>query len=324
MVPDFEMGQSSSSIESSVRSSAYGSGRLAASSLARPIRQQFFPLNGTASNDRLPPPERIQTKDAIELDAVFHDARTEGTAQPPTVVVFHGNGCTLLDMAPIGGWYADRGFSVLLVTNRGYPGSSGDIVQAAEIFYDVQAVVSHLVLVRGVDRGRILVHGVRRNGRHVLPDTVHAGSHFTDAKDMINRVVELSLHGGTPSSASASASSPASLSSSWMESFALGVSHEAFKVGLPDALPGDDSFIEPDVPFRSDGLRNTSASVFVIYGERDQLMNPGFAKEFMLARYGADNVAAMTVSNTLMISGGHNDFFVYGEFGAYERYLRRL
>ncbi|KAJ1553325.1 hypothetical protein HK405_008244 [Cladochytrium tenue] len=109
-----------------------------------------------------------------------------------------------------------------------------------------------------------------------------------------------------------------------MESFALGVSHGAFKVGLTDALPDHDSFIEPDVPFRSDGLRNvakvskTSAPVFVIYGERDQLMDPGFAKEFMLARYGADNVAAMTASNTLMISGGHNDFFVYDEFGAYE------
>lgn len=70
--------------------------------------------------------------------------KTEGP-EPPTVVVFHGNGMIGPEMLDVGQYYFSKGFNVIMPTMGGYPGSPGCKTTEATSYQDVEAVKSYLI-----------------------------------------------------------------------------------------------------------------------------------------------------------------------------------
>ncbi|KAJ3160530.1 hypothetical protein HK101_000905 [Irineochytrium annulatum] len=303
-------------------------GFLAGLLLSRRVRAGFFPLTVTpntadplASTPHDTP--RIRTKDGALLDCLYLPSPDPTTS--PTALLFHGNGMTHHDMLDFAQWYADAGINVLLPTMRGYPGSTGSLVESGElgIFYDVQALVSHAVLTLGLNRERMVAHGYSIGGAYACIAASVFGTHltldhtFTRPEAMIRRVMEMMMAGsGGGGAAGANNRSSASIASgagagagcmgsrpsttSWHHALPRGIASSTFAKGQVDPLPLDPiNFIEPSngLRFVANGLDNlarvgslyspTGGGVdpFLIYGREDELMDPAFVEEFMEARY---------------------------------------
>lgn len=103
----------------------------------------------------------VPTLDGERLDAVWSKGTLENT-----VIIYHGNGCILDDMAEMGRWYRDRGMNVLMVTMRGYPGSTGNTKTIGEVgyIYDADAAVRYVMNEQRIPKDKILVHGFSLGG----------------------------------------------------------------------------------------------------------------------------------------------------------------
>ena len=101
---------------------------LAASAVLWWTQESFlFP----APRYELPEPPRIHLeRDGVRVPVLWHPPE----AGEATVIRFHGNGDSLLTQARVGEALRDRGFGVLVVGYRGYPGATGpaDLNRASE------------------------------------------------------------------------------------------------------------------------------------------------------------------------------------------------
>ncbi|MEM7624524.1 MAG: alpha/beta hydrolase [Planctomycetota bacterium] len=118
----------------------------------------YFPFGVTSS---LPEGAERWTReiDGGTVDAIVMPGRGAAPETPgPAVVFFHGNGETIDLWADEMGWYAERGYTVLLPEYRGYGRSAGKPSQAA-IVEDAAAFHDRLAALPTVDAERIVFHG---------------------------------------------------------------------------------------------------------------------------------------------------------------------
>jgi len=282
------------------------------------VKNSIFPLNG--SKDR---PEHKKTREQImrELEATQQKLATidgalldslwsPGPPDSPAVILFHGNGSILDGMEGYARWYRSRGFRTLLVTIRGYPGSTGDAVEAGElgIFYDVEAALNFVVNLLQVPPGKVLVHGFSLGGAYVATAGRYFGvatalDHvFTNAEDVVVNYT------GLPE-------------------FIIGpVVRDAFPDGISTSVRHVRIPVKTE-HFVTDGLSNlkkagrTEKDLFVFFGSNDPMTPKEFAEEILAAKY-AD--ASKRAARSAEIPGEHwGPFFEHPDATAkFEAFLR--
>lgn len=88
----------------------------------------------------------------------YHIVQPKEVLDPPTIVIFHGNGVTGIDMEDTAKLYKERGCNVVLVTLGGYPTSDEGLqTTEATTIQDVHAVLRYL---EGLGVENIGVHGL--------------------------------------------------------------------------------------------------------------------------------------------------------------------
>lgn len=249
------------------------------------VRCALFPLNGAQteikpqvrkSSEQILKGKttRLITEDGVGLDALWSTRRV---SNPKAVILFHGNGSTLDDMVGYGMWYRQHGFSVLLVTARGHPGSEGDCVKSGEIgiYQDVKAAIQFVNQLKQIPMNRILLHGFSIGGVYAATGGYYF--HLTTVLDhsFTNLVDEASY-----------------LAPSWLPKLLTqGVIDGAFPKGLVYSSTTHDSDIGPE-KFVTDGLNNLGKlkemynDVFIFSGTDDTITPKEFSEELLNARYG--------------------------------------
>lgn len=307
---------SSASAESSI---AYST----ESSIGGTLRQQFVPMNGlqyTVDAEqrqellwRLRGKEtKLETRDGALLDAVWCPSVAVDVS--PTVMIFHGNGCILDNMSEYAQWYKDRGLNVLLVTMRGYPGSTGDAAKAGELgFYLDAETCVRFALKMGVRRDRLFGHGYSLGG------VLAASLQFFRLPMTLDHTLV---------SAQAIMKHIAHQSVALPEFITNGVARGTFRPGITDAISEDDR-VPDSLPLVTDGLnsleklRKSDCSFFIMYGKNDTLMPVDFAKQFLEARCGVNPTEKDKREHLAEIPGGHwGPFMEHPDaIEQYEQYL---
>lgn len=281
---------------------------------AATIRRGFLPMNGVQEHpirenrlellaDLQAEALTIRTRDTVSLDAVWCPSKR--TLTSPTVIVFHGNGCVLDTMHEYAAWYKARGLNVLLVTIRGYPGSTGDAVTAGELglYRDVEACVRTVLDEKKVMRNRLFLHGYSLGGALAgagyffeLPMTLDHT--FPDAHQVMRRVTNQSLV--------------------LPETVTKGIAKGTWPVDVKDGQLVTDGLNTVEK------LRKSTRPFFIMYGKDDALMPNDFALQFLQARCGLNPTQQDRARHLAEIPGGHWGPFTQhaGASRQYEQYLR--
>lgn len=106
------------------------------------------------------------TADGVTLHGRFATGAEPRTGV--TVLYFHGNGGTVLNIAGDAAFLQQRGYDVFVVDYRGYGRSEGSILGEATLKLDGAAAMAWLTRARGIDPKRVVLFG------HSLGTTVAA------------------------------------------------------------------------------------------------------------------------------------------------------
>lgn len=322
------MGSSSSSGSSALkrRSAAVAEASVATSvhaTSAPKVRKLVVPL----SEPRLPigPPSRkkrtiserllngktftLHTIDGVELDSLWCVPATS-TANGFAALVFHGNGMTLDDMAPWAFFYTKHGFHTLLVTMRGYPGSSGDSTKDGEpgMYCDAAAAVA-FAREKSFDEKHTLAHGFSLGGSLAAAAACHHGlaaltlDHtFTSLEDVGKRIT---------------ARSPLP---PWL---VAGAVRGAYKPGTSVEL-GNGVSVMTDGLNTLEKVRKYHGALFVIYATQDELMPVTFATRFLGARNVVKPPDEIEPAAHAEMQGTHNNPMFPNDDDAVSVYLQHL
>lgn len=279
------------------------------------VRYQFAPSSHrppVALDQRFdtwyPAAERIAltTSDSKKLDACWVGAGRKGA---PAVILFHGNGMVLDDMADWAVFYHQSGFNVLLLSFRGYGKSEGSISGEGEegMYRDAAAAVDHCMRVQRIPTPRIVAHGYSLGGSAAAAAAYYYGlgglvlDHtFTSAEAVANNVKGL---------IAADSKAPwwSYAVSEWMVN---GVARAAWPAGQKFDVEG--------TKFTTDGLctvqkvrhygqEHPDSSVTIIHGTEDAMMR-GFAHQLEAAHQPPPRQREQQLQQTRLLSipgGGH-------------------
>ncbi len=138
----------------------------------------------------------VETADGELLHGWFLPSRS---GQGPVLLFFHGNAGNISDRLENARALVGSGFHVLLFDYRGYGRSTGRPSEEG-IYLDAEAACDHLVEVRGIDPGRIVLFGRSLGGAAALEAALRrrAGclimeSAFTSTKDMAKQMGPFAL-----------------------------------------------------------------------------------------------------------------------------------
>jgi esterase/lipase len=283
------------------------------------VQQNIFPLNG----DRNPPSyEKNREQIMRELQATEHLLSTldgiaidslwaPGSEGSPVAILFHGNGSILDSMEGYAHWYRSKGFGVLLVTIRGYPGSGGDAIESGElgVFFDIEAAMHFVVNTQRVPINKVVAHGFSLGGayaatigRYFDPPVVldHA---FTNVEDIVVRVAD------------------------WLPEFITRpAARDAFPAGVVTPISGARIPMKT-AHFITDGMSNLEkvghleSDLFVIFGSEDPMMPVEFAQGLLAAKF---KDASKRAVRSVDIPGGHwGPFYKHADAEAkFEAFLR--
>ena len=208
--------------------------------------------------------------------------------EKPTALLFHGNAQTSEDMEGIGNDYKKLGFNVMMVTMGGYPGSDKGLqTSETSTYQDANAAVEYL---KGQGVSNIVTHGL----------SIGSSLAFAAAKrhpDVVKCVV---TDQGMGSGANVAANLLKNILGPMTPGSVIRVAvSEAFPVG--EEVPG---VTIDGKPLLTDGLDNVRKAaslecpVICVKAEKDIMMGKGqkkdgtyksnFAKDILLARYGAE------------------------------------
>jgi len=258
------------------------------------IRSLFAPLDGSPWTEQLAQRQTgllkryqgiqktISTTDKEKLNALWFPRNLGG----PTVILFNGKGKLLSDLVEARmAWYLERDFNVLHITPRGYPGSTGSLVQAGEMgfIYDAQASLKTAVKELGIPLDKILVHGFSLGGvfasytGQMAPVALTLDHTFKSAQAMGERKLQSKL----------------ALLPAWLIApLAKALAKSAFASGesipldaLPSTQPGHSDTIKSNGLNISENASQCRGQIFVISGQSDQQTPPVFGKEIIEARY---------------------------------------
>lgn len=263
-------------------------------SIGRKIREGFTPFNGHqqiyTAQQRLELLEIVEgeqihltTHDGIKLDAVWSPSR-DGIKNSPTVVLFHGNACTLDSMRQYIKWYHDRGINVLALTLRGYPGidenpAKGDAVKQGELgfYYDVEAAMRYLLVEQKVNKESLYSLGYSLGG--VL--AAAAGLFFDIFVTLDHTLLSAAKVMGN-----------IEIAKNYLPKCIIsGFANGAFPKGEVDTIKEKDR-LPGSMQLKTDALDSMSKigamrkPFFVFYGSEDHIMPPHFADDFYACRYG--------------------------------------
>jgi hypothetical protein len=265
----------------------------AAAAITGPLREALFvPLNKTPEAPRYTPSrdqvlrtlaarnQTIVTQDGVRLDAVW---APPVAADGPVVVIFHGNGCVANSMLEHGAWYRRRGFGVLLVTMRGYPGSTGDARQGTEpgAYRDAAAALNFVLQHTATPPGSIIAHGYSYGGVHAVAAGRLFGVPVVLDHAFTRPLAVMRYARGTQASFVPAFVLPA---------FAWGMFQKGATVDVDVYDRSTGSFRTAHLA--CDGLDNAAklhgleSALFIIYGANDQLMDPAFANELYACKHG--------------------------------------
>lgn len=239
----------------------------------------------------------VASRENQEIEGIFLKSKN-GDPTGPTVVLFHGNGMTADDMVmPIGVWYREQGYNVLIPTMGGYPGSPGVKTSEISSYQDVEAVKKYLDN-RGITEAGY--HGLSIGGS--LATQAAVGD--TEAKVKTKFIIL----DQTFTNAEAVASNT---------NGALG------KGAAKAAFPKRKAWISPTLQVQTDGLDNASKvkkikqqniPMFTIGAECDRVMGrdfvrgrarDGFANDLNKIRYETDEERQ---NHSSIINGGEHCF----------------
>ncbi len=233
----------------------------------------------------------IQTQDGVTLGAYWSPSNNHKTA--PTAILFHGNGMYAEDMITQLAVYKYLVFNVLIPEFRGYGISGGEAAgpnQEMGAYMDAEAALK-FVLDKGVDREKILTHGISLGGAYAA-----ALGYFFNVKHLVLN------HTFTKFSAVASHVVPVPET---LVGKVIDVSYEQSQ---------KDSSIQGAKTLVTDGFNSLSkiqklpanSEIFVIRGETDHLMPLNFGEAFVQAKYPNDPVKQKARLSTM--PGGHGNF----------------
>ena len=143
-----------------------------------PIESNFF-SNGEKA--------RITCTDGVTLDSEWLPGKME-----ETVIIFHGSGSNYRSMYSFARWFNSKGYNVLALTIRGYPGSDGPQGLLSESSaLDAEAAYRFVSDVKNIQDDKILVFGFSLGGLYAsyvaalfnLPLILH--NTFTDIEGMV-------------------------------------------------------------------------------------------------------------------------------------------
>lgn len=85
--------------------------------------------------------------------------KAAASAEPPTVIYFHGNGGNVTNVGWLAESLAKRGFNVLVFDYRGYGLSDGDAAEEAGLYLDGEAALRYVVDEKHIAPNRIVLYG---------------------------------------------------------------------------------------------------------------------------------------------------------------------
>jgi esterase/lipase len=251
----------------------------------------------------------LETSDGARLDALWS---VPDKANGYAAIVFHGNGNMLDSMALFADFYRRQGMHALLITMRGYPGSSGDSVQDGErgMYFDAAAAVE-FVMSQGFSASHILAHGFSLGGALAAAAAYHHNLTALTLDHAFTSPSEVAVHVTREES---------EWLPEWLVKGAMGGAYQS----------GRELKINRKLTVKTDGLNTLSkveqfyGAVFVIYGENDDLMPTSFAAKFLDARYPQWAYTEMQPEAIVSLQGGHSDLMFYQDPVASALYTEHL
>ncbi|HEY4831806.1 MAG TPA: alpha/beta fold hydrolase [Waddliaceae bacterium] len=237
----------------------------------------------------------LPARDKVELRGYWHKEDEEA----PTVILFHGNVARAEHWHSWGSYYKNLGFNVLMMEYRGYGISEGKASgknQELEAYYDAEAAYQ-FVLSQNVQKEKVLAHGYSLGGAYAA-----ALGHFFEVKNVVLD--------HTFTSFAAVFANVAPLITGPSTDQVIGGAYTHKRAERNTDIPGSTALI-------TDGFNSLKkiketlpeTEIFVIRGERDNLMKMEFGDAFVQAKYGDKEVQQR---HLVTIAGGHcdgNEFF---------------
>ena len=109
-----------------------------------------------------PPPSGAESvwftsADGTRLNGWYFKAGT--SADPPTIIYFHGNGGNVTNLGWLGQSFAKREFNVLVFDYRGYGLSDGEVGDERGLYFDGAAALRYVLNEKHVAPNRIVLYG---------------------------------------------------------------------------------------------------------------------------------------------------------------------
>ncbi len=241
-----------------------------------------------------------QTRDNIKLEGLWHFVNQN----VPTVIVFHGNGCTKEDtIADWGQFYKERGYNVLLAEYRGYGTSEGVRAtrnQEMDAYLDAEAAHT-FVLSHRIDPKKEIAHGTSLGGAYA--------SALGDFFNVPYVVLDVTF---TSFTASAKNIMP-KIGKPFVPIF----THSAYNSQKMPAILENAKPMKTDCFNNLKKIKRMEGRIFAIRAENDQLMAMGFAEQFIQAKYQTEEDQAAHLAT---IPGEHMKETIFD----YETEFRKL
>ena len=205
------------------------------------------------------------------------------------VIAFHGNGMTLDGMGPFVEFYAARGVSVLLLTMRGYPGSTGDVREQGEagMYLDGAAAVDWLVAEKGFAPRQLIAHGFSLGGSIAAAAALHHDLGALVLDHTFTSAAAVSVHVVNDTLTREAAAEDGDWRARWVPAWlsagvAKGVIGNAFAPGVSVDL-GRAGVVATDGLASVKKVAGFGGALVLIYGTADVIIPVSFADDFEAA-----------------------------------------
>jgi dienelactone hydrolase len=229
---------------------------------------------------------KLPTKDGFKLAALYAEAGAGGGSGGRGVIAFHGNGMTLESMRPFVDFYTARSACVLLLTMRGYPGSSGDVREQGEagMYLDAAAAVDWMLEEKGFAPQQLIAHGFSLGGSVAAAAAVH--------HELSALVLDHTFTSAAAVAAHVAVGEYPRIPAFFSAGVAKGVIGRAFAPGESVDL-GRAGVVETDGLCTVRKVRSFVGKFVVVYGTADDIIPSSFADEFEAAAGAVASFAAV-------------------------------